>query len=413
MINTSMISELAKHVKAKIVDKSIKSEDRYHFKVKDRAGARSNIAKLLKKNKIPYLIEGTSFSSEPVVSLDLVGRRQVIIFKPLAGGMTETTLNSTITELLPCLAFLNNIKTKNHINFFRQCTQARVKTCYVQSAEIKVGEDFISKMPDSSKFKEKLKNAVAITHYLYKLDAQKSIKNVFWTYRKKPTGVHPDSPADIVVKFTDGELLGISLKAGDATTKEPLLNTYVNPIMDYFASARDKTKLREFLFKEVYSQIPGIQPNYDERNMSSTTRDILFKYETNNRATYEMLYDQMLEISRLNVMDVMTNDLDAFKTYISNKVLGVTSTPTKIVKAFGTQVKEIEDSNQLGTLLPLTQKIEAVASTTSKQNFLIRLIDGKRKRIGTMNMSIRSNAVGTNHKLGQFFSLSVKYNGLD
>jgi len=408
-----MITELAKHVKAKVVDKSIRSQDRYHFQVKDRDSARTKIAKKLKSYKIPYLIEGTSFSSEPVISLELLDRKTYIIFKPTAGGMTETTLNSTITELLPCLAFLNNIKTKNHTNFFGECVKARVKTCYVQSAEIKVGEDFISKMPDSSKFKEKVKNAIAITGYLFKLDKQKKISNVFWTYRKKPTGVDADSPADIVVKFTDGELLGISLKAGDATTKEPLLNTYVNPLMDELASEKDKTKLREFLFEQVYSRIPGIQADYDSRNMATATRNILFSYESNNRTDYEKKYDQMLEISRLNIMEVLTDDLDKFKTYIEKKVLGITSTPTKIVKAFGTQVKEIEDSNQLGTLLPLTKSIEAEASKTSKQNFMIKLLDKKKNRIGTMNMSIRSNAVGTKHKLGQFFSLAVKYNGLD
>ena len=408
-----MITELAKHVKAKVVDKSIRSQDRYHFQVKDRESARTKIAKKLKSLKIPYLIEGTSFSSEPVISLELLDKKTYIIFKPTAGGMTETTLNSTITELLPCLAFLNNIKTKNFGNFFKECSKARVKTCYVQSAEIKVGQDFISKMPDSSKFKEKVKNAIAITGYLFELDKQKKISNVFWTYRKKPTGVDADSPADIVVKFTDGELLGISLKAGDATTKEPLLNTYVNPLMDELASERDKTKLREFLFEQVYSQIPGIQADYDSRNMATATRNILFTYESNNRTDYEKKYDQMLEISRLNIMAVLTDDLDKFKTYIEKKVLGITSTPTKIVKAFGSQVKEIEDSNQLGTLLPLTKSIEAEASKTSKQNFMIKLLDSKKNRIGTMNMSIRSNAVGTKHKLGQFFSLAVKYNGLD
>ena len=283
----------------------------------------------------------------------------------------------------------------------------------MKSAEIKVGDAFMTQMPDSSKFKEKLDNAIAITQYLEAMHKQKSIDNVFWSYRTKPAGVDADSPADIVVKFTDGELLGISLKAGDATSKEPLLNSYVNPIMDVLASERDKTTLRNFLFEQVYSKIPGIQPTYDTRKYKKATRDILYDFETNNRARYEQYYDAMLEIGRQNIMEVFTNDVDDFCQYISKKVLKVTSTPTKIVKAIGKTTKEIEDSNLLGTLMPLTKSIEAEASKTSKQQFMIHLMDKNKKRIGTMNMSIRSNQVGKNHKLGQFFNLAVKYNGLD
>ena len=297
-----MIQSLGKLAKAEVVlNKTYSSSKRdvFYFRVKDRDVARTKVAKQLKKLLIPYTQEITSLSGEELISLEkgqLSEKKTLIVFKPLSGGMTETTLNSTITELLPCLAFLNKIKTRNREKFFRDCTNARIKTCYVKSAEIKVGEAFITQMPDSSKFKEKLDNAIAITQYLEAMHKQKSIDNVFWSYRTKPAGVDADSPADIVVKFTDGELLGISLKAGDATSKEPLLNSYVNPIMDVLASERDKTTLRNFLFEQVYSKIPGIQPTYDTRKYKKATRDILYDFETNNRARYEQYYLSLIHI---------------------------------------------------------------------------------------------------------------------
>jgi len=55
--------------------------------------------------------------------------------------------------------------------------------------------------------------------------------------------------------------------------------------------------------------------------------------------------------------------------------------------------------------------LRAEPSKTSKQNFDIMLKRGS-KVIGTMNMAVRSNKVGVTHKLGQFFNLAVKYNGL-
>ena len=53
-----------------------------------------------------------------------------------------------------------------------------------------------------------------------------------------------------------------------------------------------------------------------------------------------------------------------------------------------------------------------MVSISSKQNFDIR-IKQYSKVLGSMNMAVRSNKVGVEHKLGQFFNLAVKYNGLN
>ena len=62
-------------------------------------------------------------------------------------------------------------------------------------------------------------------------------------------------------------------------------------------------------------------------------------------------------------------------------------------------------------MLSRVTNIEARINTSSKQNFCI-LLKSKNKLLGTMNWSVRSNKVGINHKLGQFFNITVKYNGL-
>ena len=53
-----------------------------------------------------------------------------------------------------------------------------------------------------------------------------------------------------------------------------------------------------------------------------------------------------------------------------------------------------------------------MVSVSSKQNFDIR-IKQYSKVLAVMNMAVRSNKVGVQHKLGQFFNLAVKYNGLN
>ena len=412
-----MIEQLAKSVSAEVkVHISNRNRDVFYFKVKkDRDTARSKVSKLLKRNKIPHKIKSTRYSGEKAICVEKVlGKDGVfIVFKTASGGMTETTLNSTITELLPCLAFLNKIKSKNIDKFYQACASATNKSCYVARDEIDVGENFINLMPDSSKFKEKVQNAIAITKYLNDLHASSPIHNVFWTYRKKPAGVDAKSPADIVVQFKDKSLLGISLKAGDATSKEPLLNSYVNPIMSQLSTDRDKKRIRKMLFEGIYSTIPGIQKNYDENNMASATRNILDELETRDIKQYEAKYDAMLELSRLNLMAVFTKDVNEFKKWARKNILKETDTPVIIIKAVGNTTKQVFDTNILGTLIPQTRHISAEASKTSKQNFDIHLFNSKKKRIGTMEMSIRSNQVGKKHKLGQFFNLAVKYNGLN
>ena len=40
--------------------------------------------------------------------------KYVFIYKPTKGGMSQTTLNSSITELYPCIAFEKGIKITGH-----------------------------------------------------------------------------------------------------------------------------------------------------------------------------------------------------------------------------------------------------------------------------------------------------------
>ena len=108
----------------------------------------------------------------------------------------------------------------------------------------------------------------------------------------------------------------------------------------------------------------------------------------------------------------MTKDFKHFASYCRKQILKQSEVPVTIIKAVNDTYKEIKDSNRLNVLLAEANKVTAEASTSSKQNFLLCLYNGS-KKIGVMNMSVRSNQVGVKHKLGQFYNLAVKYNGLD
>jgi hypothetical protein len=396
--------------------KSTRNVAVYFVRASNRPDARRNIQNFLKSKKIDITEKKTSLSSENITEF-VIGTYTVrIVYKPMSGGMTETTLNSTITELVPCIAFLNGCVERNPDKLYEKVLgYPQSQKCYVNKADQKAGIDFLEDMPKSSKFKEKMMNAVAITKYLEDMHSKKKIKNVFWTYRAKPAGVPANSPADIVILFQDMTMLGVSLKAGGESTKEPLLNTYVNKIYYHFEPTGTQIKrLREDLYLNTYSKIPGIESKrYDEvgaeRNKSL---DALENFENTDLQTYEKYYDANLAIIRNKMVYTMTKDIKLFKKYCRSEILKQSDVPVTIIKAVNDTYKEIKDSNRLSVLLQQATSVEGMVSISSKQNFDIRI---KRfsEVLGTMNMSVRSNKVGVQHKLGQFFNLAVKYNGLN
>ena len=148
--------------------KSTKSADVFFARAADRATARKQVGNHLKLKKLPVTVKKTSLSSEDITETNIGGNTVRIVYKPMSGGMTETTLNSTITELVPCLAFLNKIQERNPEKLYEKILTLdnAIQKCYVNTSDGKSGKDFIEQMPESSKYKEKMNNAVAITKYL-------------------------------------------------------------------------------------------------------------------------------------------------------------------------------------------------------------------------------------------------------
>ena len=406
--STSVLVEQAK--------KSTKAHKVFYLQTNDRPTSRQKVQNALKKDKIPYRQYKTSISSEDITEFALGPQGYRFVYKPKKGGMTETTLNATITELVPCLMYLNKIEEKNVDRLYEKIVslnQAKQK-CYLSSTEVKSGSDFIEAFPNSSLYSLKMTNAMAINKFLHDIARKQRVKNVWWTYRKKPQGVPANSPADIVIEFYPNKLLGVSLKAGTATSAEPLLNTYINPIYSYMFgdSSSQLQRLRDTLYKNVYSKIPNVPTNsYDQANRG-TTLDVLEQYERNFPQDYERLYDTGLAIIRNALGYSLTKDINKFRKWCRTEILKMSDVPVMIIKAVGDQYEEVKDGNQLSVLLATVTNVQAKPSTSSKQNFNICLYEGT-KVIGEMKMSVRTNKVGVQHKLGQFFNLAVKYNGLE
>jgi hypothetical protein len=386
----------------------------YRASVDDRTTTRKRVQARLRKEKIKFVEKRmVSYSGEPIT--EFIRNKLIVrvVYKPKQGGMNETTLNSTITELVPCLMFHNNInatsvsKLQEELNKLKHENQK----CYVNGNDLKSGKEFVEKFETSSKYDEKMKNAIAIYKFLCKTHKIKSIETVYWTYRAKPTGIPDNSPADIVIRFKDKELLGVSLKAGDATSKEPLLNTYIHPILEYLKPAKILA-LRKKLYTSVYVKVENIPSigSYDksEREITYENLDLL---ERTDEKTYNNLYDDALGIIRDELVGVLTESKTKFIDYVKYAILKESKVPVILIKATGTSYMEKKDSNRLKKLLPQISKIEVKLSATSKQNFDI-VLKGRNGVLGTMEWSVRTNKTKGRNKLNQFSNMAVKYNGL-
>ena len=75
-----------------------------------RVDARNSLTAALKKQKIATEEKLSKKSTE--LATFIKNQDLIIVYKNKSGGMQETTLNSTITELFPVIAFDKNIPQK-------------------------------------------------------------------------------------------------------------------------------------------------------------------------------------------------------------------------------------------------------------------------------------------------------------
>ena len=78
---------------------------------------------------------------------------------------------------------------------------------------MKAAQETVNRAESSSKFKEKMENALGILNFINDQHSDKPIKQVYWGYRTKPTGVPKGHPGDMFIEYTDKKMLGVSLKA--------------------------------------------------------------------------------------------------------------------------------------------------------------------------------------------------------
>ena len=337
----------------------------------------------------------------------------------------DTTLNASITELFPCLAFNSKFKPTSIEDF-----KKFLYTLNLNSNKIKASYDrkdaasaklVIEKLPSmKEKFlKDKMSNAIGITNYLYDLHRTKPIKNVVWGYRAKPKGIPNNHAGDIFVFFRNGEKIGVSLKAGTAKSKEPLKNTSVGTQYKNLGVPTDK--LEAALWDRVYSKVPGVKDIAKKTNFvkNKEVTQLYVDHYVENQTEADELYKEMLVVCREHMCDVLNSmNIDDFKNWVQdtfNLQRKGDEVPLIMVKAVGNKAEQKGDD--IVDMIPMITKHYAYLNKSSVQEYLIDIHSPDDKK--TLKMTIRSDSgvrpeKGTSGqgRLGQYLQLKMQYSGV-
>ena len=364
----------------------------------------------------------------------------MVDIKYLSGG-EQTTINSTITELFPALAFNTNtnIQTADQMQEFISKINLNdngARKSFVNSGNIESAEEYITQMgrirPNTKQ--TKLENAVGIYNWIKQYNKDRTIDKVVWGYREKPQGVPNNHAGDIFLVFKNKKVspkvVGISLKAGTKSSKEPKLNSYVGTTlrksMWQKAYPNALKELSDQLWDEVYSKIPNVPKSVDKNNYLTLTSSRqtpnkiiqekilqVFKYDN---LMFEALYVRMNTICRNKLVDMINGNLNATKEWIEQEFRlekKNVDVPMILVKAVGSKA-EASSSDPLADFLPAVTSVKAYLKSGSVQEWFIDL-KGDNGRKMTLTMTIRSDSEYREQKqkgkLGAFTMLKLLYRG--
>ena len=359
--------------------------------------------------------------------------------KYLTGG-EQTTVNSTITELFPSLWFNNNKRpprnTAELTEFIKKVklnTPDSKKTFVAKSlsSDMKQAEKFISQaftLIEPKMLKTKLDNAFGITQYLYETNKSNPINKTVWGYRAKPEGVPANHAGDLFIVFKDRSITGISLKAGSKSSAEPKLNSYVRTtLMKPYWKKLDPMaddKLKNDLWKKVYSKVPGLPKSVTKENYYSSGRvakinpemdAALLKLFKSNPDEFDRLYQIQNKVSKEALCNLINSSVKVTKQWINEefRLEKPQAVPLILVKAIGNKAEEQGD--KLVNFLPKVTKVHAYINKNSVQEWFIDVSDSKGKTL-TLLMTIRSDseyrAEKRKGKLGALAMLKLLYRGV-
>ena len=140
----------------------------------------------------------------------------------------DSTASSNVNEFLTVYFLVNPPMTPEQLEN-HSCKQGNASTGVLTGEGTPVTFEDLCKLIDADEtaardIKIGLNNAKAVRKDIN----GKSIKNLYWVPRGKPTGISPKTPSDVIIEFNDGFFRGYSNKISAGKTDEtPKFNTNI------------------------------------------------------------------------------------------------------------------------------------------------------------------------------------------
>ena len=435
VVGSELYKEIAEIINDNLTDlgisideKNTKNKNIYIQCEDDRLETQDHLESLL--DNLPGVkaerISGTSKSSLDFTRIKRGSIEVDLVYKGGSkGGMNVTTLNASITELFPAVAFeLGLPKSISKDNFWQKIYSEGVKLktggVYKNNTAMKAGKEVILTAKEKSDmFEKKLENGYDLFKYIMSNYDRKKIDKIVWGYRNntKPDGVKPNHKGDIFLVYHDGNMIGLSIKATSGGPAPPQFNSYVRAI--YNAKAFNKLKefdnLKTTSYDDYYkNRIVGIPPFSDYGKPKMTA--VVGSFEKREKTEYNKIYDEQLAWLKGKVIDLINKNPEEAKEWILKEVVAEQdNVPLVVLHAKSGGVETLNDEEEVKVCVKVAKKgkggiTASPAPKSAKQDFFIALTcDNETTKL---KFSMRTNKSGIYHKLGQYINLAVKFNGI-
>lgn len=282
-------------------------------------------------------------------------------------GITQTT-TSVITEILPVIGIHKKLPRLNTINFCISYLEEGPKKCFVED------QDRLNAIKHLKDFKEfpleirQRKISDGRNIYRYIMRNYSNIKSVFWTYRKKPFNISNKDQSDLVLRFFNESLLGISIKSGTENSNEPKLNTSVKKLYKEFNLDYDS------LYSRTSEELSGCLYPFDVCSISSRKKDYLRYVRNLQREDHDPIYH---EISDFIISDVVKQlskvSIEDLRNYCKKNIIRDSLKSIVLKGVNGSHVELDESEIMLNSIIKKMFSFKVLRSESAKKKLIIEI----------------------------------------
>lgn len=389
--------------------------------LKDRDAQAPKINQVLVNNgfEIEQVMRSSS-GSFPATEFTLDGKLIRVVFKP-TGGQQMTTLNSTITELVPILLWKAAYTgPANPDTMLIACRTVDLSSItWVSNSDQEAAAKYLDMFDESPSYKVKMENAYGVYRWLL----TQTPKDLIWCYRLKPYDVPAKSRADIYLEPADGSPFGVSVKAKSSgsskvrkmsstffeitkfyggnwlndTIKWGWDNVYSGLVQQYISEFPAEAETLKTLDASNYYVMGSRSPQKDKKILNV----LQYYWGKDKKGLDELGYYKIQGYVRDTIANMAQQSPDVWSAFIREKTGLGSVFSVKVVEAVKDVAKEIHSDSEDS----ISAVIESRPITSSTSNNSLKSFSVKYGKEETYNYDVWNDSGG--NKTAAFYDFRI------